>query len=249
MGGRWVIEVDLAVLSTLSQLREALGHPVILVGGRAVQCRLRLARHDTRVTIDIDVMVASELRPARAALATISASQSDPEHPCRLLGAGLDVDLLANDRDEAQRRDPGQIVDDDGLVLLVPPFADALVCDPELFTLAAGAGRVDVWLPRAGALFASKAANLFLEDRPPSGPAMVTTPSRFSMPSAHWPWRMTSDCFRLNAAACSRSWCRRSGTAGLLPKRDCPVPPSPTPKLPSRCWSPLSPLRSDRLGF
>lgn len=168
MGGRWVIEVDLAVLSTLSQLREALGHPVILVGGRAVQCRLRLARHDTRVTIDIDVMVASELRPARAALATISASQSDPEHPCRLLGAGLDVDLLANDRDEAQRRDPGQIVDDDGLVLLVPPFADALVCDPELFTLAAGAGRVDVWLPRAGALFASKAANLFLEDRPPA---------------------------------------------------------------------------------
>jgi hypothetical protein len=126
-----MIEVEPAVVRTLRRLTHALGGLVLLVGGRAVQCRLRLARYETRVTLDIDILLDWRLRPARQSLATIPAVQDDPLHPCRLTGAGLDVDLLTGDLDQATQTDPGRIVDDDGLVLLVPPFVDALVLNAE----------------------------------------------------------------------------------------------------------------------
>lgn len=156
---RPVIGVPGEVVDTIAGLRDAVG-PVVLVGGWAVHCRLAMGRSRARPTSDVDVLLGAESRPARAALEAAAAVQDDPSHPCRLSGLPLLVDLLADGPDDAV------VVDDDGLSLLVPPFAGLLGRAWEDVVLDASGARTECRLPLAGALFAAKVANLALELRP-----------------------------------------------------------------------------------
>lgn len=167
------IGVPKAIAECLGQLVAALGGPVTLVGGWAVTSRLRMAQSRGRPTEDVDVVLGEHLRPAAAALAAISAVQDDPEHPCRLAGLPVLVDLLAegpaNALVPAHLADRA-VTDADGLRLLVPPFARLLCATAEQVRFEAegqSADGVVVALPRAGALLAAKVANLDLEDRRP----------------------------------------------------------------------------------
>ncbi len=160
--------VPTIVAETLGSLNRALGQQVMLVGGWAVHCRLVLADRRTRPTEDVDVVLGRELRPARAALKAINAVQDDPRHVARLSGLPLLVDLLADDVEEALRLEPGVLYDEDGLALMVPPFADLLAPRAEHVDLISGESTVDVLLPSAGALFACKVGNLYLEFRQPA---------------------------------------------------------------------------------
>lgn len=163
-----------AVVASLRTVVDALPGGVVLVGGWAVRCRLRMARAAVRATEDLDVLLGGDARPARDALAAVDAIQKDPGHPCRLEGLPLLVDLLADDLpngvDVAR---PGRvderIEDPDGLVLLVPPFGKLLARSAEWVRLAseADADGCMVRLPSAGALFAGKVANIALDFRPP----------------------------------------------------------------------------------
>lgn len=167
------IGVPRAVAGCLGQLVAALGGPVTLIGGWAVTCRLRMARSRGRPTEDVDVVLGEHLRPAAAALAAISAVQDDPEHPCRLAGLPVLVDLLAEGPTASlvpAHLADRSVTDADGLRLLVPPFARLLCATAEHVRLEAedqASGSAIVGLPRAGALFAAKVANLDLEDRHP----------------------------------------------------------------------------------
>lgn len=169
-GADIVIAAPDVVVRCLSSLLDAIGQPVILAGGWAVRCRLRMARVEGRPTEDLDIFLSHDLRPAREALAGIDAVQADPVHPCRLIGLPLVVDLLAA-RDEAAVAGTGPpdelITDPDGLQMLVPPFARTLVSSVDEVTLAAREESVRVILPRAGALFAAKVGNLALDEREP----------------------------------------------------------------------------------
>lgn len=167
------IGVPKAVAECLAQLVAALGGPVTLIGGWAVTTRLRMARSRGRPTEDIDIVVGEHLRPAAAALAAIDAVQDDPEHPCRLAGLPVLVDLLAEAPSGslvAAHVADRSVTDADGLELLVPPFARLLCATAEHVRLEAddhpGVSAV-IALPRAGALLAAKMANLDLEDRLP----------------------------------------------------------------------------------
>jgi hypothetical protein len=126
------IAVPAEVVSTLSALVDALSEPVVLVGGWAVACRLRMARTDNRPTEDVDAMLRMTGRPHKAALDAIDAIQRDAAHPCRLSGPtlALSVDLLADrpaDVVGAIGRGTGdEVVSVGGLQLLVPPCAALL---------------------------------------------------------------------------------------------------------------------------
>lgn len=157
---RPVIGVPGEVVETVAGLRSAVG-AVVLVGGWAVHCRLAMGRSRARPTSDLDVLLGSDSRPARAALEGVAAVQDDPSHPCRLSGLPLLVDLLADGPQDAV------VVDEDGLSLLVPPFAGLLSRAWEEVVLDADGSRTESRLPLAGALFAAKVANLALELRPP----------------------------------------------------------------------------------
>ena len=157
---RPVIGVPGEVVDTIAGLRAAVGD-VVLVGGWAVHCRLAMGRSRARPTSDVDVLLGEESRPAKAALAAATAVQDDPSHPCRLSGLPLLVDLLADGPDDAV------VVDEDGLSLLVPPFAGLLGRAWEEVVLDADGARTSCRLPLAGALFAAKVGNLALELRPP----------------------------------------------------------------------------------
>lgn len=163
-----------AVVASLRIVVDALPGGVVLVGGWAVRCRLRMARAAVRPTEDLDLLLRGDARPARDALAAVDAIQADPEHPCRLEGLPLLVDLLADDLpDGVDGARPGRvderIEDPDGLVLLVPPFGLLLARSAELVRLVseADADGCMVRLPSAGALFAGKVANVALDFRTP----------------------------------------------------------------------------------
>lgn len=161
-----VIEVPVEVVATISALSGAVDGPIVLAGGWAVRCRLRMARAQVRATEDVDAILTADLRPAAAALAAASLVQNDPEHPCRLAGAPLVVDLLAADDAVVAVHDV--IEDADGLRLIVPPAARFLVSSAERVVLESPSGeRVDALLPRAGALLAAKVGNIALENRAP----------------------------------------------------------------------------------
>lgn len=157
------IVVPPPVAETLARLADAVGSEVVLVGGWAVACRLRMARYPVRPTEDLDVLLRDEARPARAALAAISAVQADGAHPCRVSGLPLTLDLLADGDDEF-------VNDPDGLRLLVPPFASLLVRTAQPVRLVDAKEHMEatVSLPLAGALFATKVANVAFDfrDRP-----------------------------------------------------------------------------------
>lgn len=162
------------VVTSLVEITEAIGTPVVLVGGWAVRCRLQMARSEARPTDDLDVLLGVHARPARAALEAIGAVQSDPAHPCRLQGLPLLVDLLADDVPDAitpvapGRRDL-RVEDADGLQLLVPPFAELLVrtAEPVRLTAVDREESCVILLPRAGGVMAAKVANIALEFRTP----------------------------------------------------------------------------------
>lgn len=160
-----VIAAPDAVVRSLASLLEAIGQPAILAGGWAVRCRLRMARVEARPTEDLDVVLTRDLRPAREALADIDAVQADPDHPCRLIGLPLVVDLLAASDGTAVGVPDDLVTDPDGLHLLVPPFASTLVAAVDLVTLSATDASVVALLPRAGALFAAKVGNIALDER------------------------------------------------------------------------------------
>lgn len=171
---RATIVVPAEVAATLALLVGAVGPAVVLVGGWAVVCRLRMARSATPPTVDLDVLLRADARPARAALAAIEAVQSDPRHSCRLDGLPLLVDLLADGPSASlavghRGRGDGEIEDEDGLRLLIPPFAALLTRTAEPMRLADENGDAEavVRLPRAGALLAAKIANITLELRQP----------------------------------------------------------------------------------
>ncbi|HUP87410.1 MAG TPA: hypothetical protein VM143_17295 [Acidimicrobiales bacterium] len=161
-----VIRVPEPVAETLATLSSAVGGGVVLVGGWAVQCRLRMARRQIRPTSDLDVILGPATRPARSALEAASAIQDDPEHPCRISGLPLLVDLLAERPDAAVVGADDTVTDHDGLRLLVPPFASLLARATEPVRLEGEPSQVIVCLPLAGALFAGKTANIGLEHRP-----------------------------------------------------------------------------------
>lgn len=163
------IVVPAPVVSTVAALTAAVGSDVVLAGGWAVACRLRMARTTTRPTEDVDIVLGPRARPARRALEAASVTQLDPRHPCRLVGLPLWVDLLGTDpTSDLPGGDGALVVDPDGLRLLTPPFADLLVRSAETVVLDDNKGlRSDVRLPRAGALLAAKVGNLALEDRAP----------------------------------------------------------------------------------
>lgn len=167
------IAVPIDVVTSLATISDVVGAPVVLVGGWAVRCRLQMARSDARPTDDLDLLFGSHLRPAGSALEAIGVVQSDPSHPCRLTGLPLVVDLLADDVPDGVAVGPGrrdQVVEDpDGLRLLIPPFAELLVRSAEAIRLVVKDGdeTSGVLLPRAGALFAAKVANIALEFRAP----------------------------------------------------------------------------------
>lgn len=162
------------VVASLVGITEAIGTPVVLVGGWAVRCRLQMARSAARPTDDLDVLLGSHARPARAALEAIGAVQSDPAHPCRLEGLSMLVDLLADDVPDASAplapgRQDVRVEDADGLQLLVPPFARLLVrtAEPVRFVAMDREDSCVVLVPRAGAVMAAKVANITLEFRTP----------------------------------------------------------------------------------
>jgi len=161
-----VIRVPEAVADTLARLTGAVGGHVVLVGGWAVQCRLRMARRDIRPTSDVDVILGPASRPARAALEAAAAVQDDPTHPCRVSGLPLLVDLLAEAPGEAVVATQESFSDPDGLRLLVPPFAGLLARATDTVRLEGETSAAEVRLPLAGALFAAKIANFGLELRP-----------------------------------------------------------------------------------
>jgi hypothetical protein len=168
------IAVPGAVVATLDRLHQALPSPTVLVGGWAVRCRLQMARSQARPTDDVDVVLPASVRPARAALDAIEAVQADPQHPCRLKGLPLLVDLLAEDvptgvATEHPGRVDERVTDPDGLELLVPPFARLLTrtSEPVALTTADGTLAADVRLPLAGALLAAKVANVAMDFRRP----------------------------------------------------------------------------------
>lgn len=160
-----VIRVPEPVADTLARLTAAVGE-VVLVGGWAVQCRLKMARREIRPTADVDVILGPESRPARAALEAASAIQDDPTHPCRISGLPLLVDLLAEGPADAVVATDESLTDADGLRLLVPPFAGLLARTTETLRLEGETSEAEVGLPLAGALFAAKVANFGLELRP-----------------------------------------------------------------------------------
>lgn len=162
------------VVGSLRAVVDALPAGVVLVGGWAVRCRLRMARAAVRATEDLDLLLRDDARPARAALASVNAVQADPAHPCRLEGLPLLVDLLADDLPEGvEVARPGRvderIEDPDGLVLLVPPFGRLLARSAEWVRLVSEAEPegCTVRLPSAGALVAAKVANIGLDFRTP----------------------------------------------------------------------------------
>lgn len=163
------IVVPVEVVTTLTMLTRAVGSAVVLVGGWAVISRLRMARSATPPTVDLDVLLGDGARPARAALESLSAVQSDPRHSCRLEGLPLLVDLLANAPADHPARGDLVIEDVDGLKLLVPPFGALLArtADPMRFVDESEQADVVLGLPRAGALLAAKVANITLEHRTP----------------------------------------------------------------------------------
>jgi hypothetical protein len=170
MSGPPIVAVPAPLPEVLDRLASALGGPVVVVGGWAVHCRLRMGRSDTRPTEDLDVIVGWHLRPAAAALGALHAVQDDPEHPCRLTGLPLLVDLLADDDPPVVAAyQPDRLVEDaDGLRLLKPLQGGLLTRTAEPALLADPDGRTaEVLLPRAGPLFAAKMANLTLEGRGP----------------------------------------------------------------------------------
>lgn len=166
---RAAIVVPGDVSTTLAMIIAAVGSEVVVVGGWAVSCRLRMARMAARPTEDLDLLLGEGARPARAALEALSAVQSDPRHDCRLEGLPLLVDLLAACPLDHPGRGDAVIEDADGLKLLVPPFGALLARSAEPMRLldAMGAGEAVVGLPRAGALLAAKVANITLELRRP----------------------------------------------------------------------------------
>ena len=161
------------IVASVASISRAVGAPTVLVGGWAVRCRLQMARSDARPTDDLDLLLGADVRPAGAALEAIGAVQPDPSPPCRLAGLPLLVDLLADDVPEAVASGRGRtdevVEDPDGLRLLVPPFAELLARTAEEVQLVSldGDDRCVVLLPRAGALFAAKVANITLEFRTP----------------------------------------------------------------------------------
>lgn len=167
MRGSATVVVPNQVVSTIAAMAAALGEDIVLAGGWAIACRLRMARTTTRPTEDIDIVLGPASRPARRALEAASAAQDDPRHPCRLVGLPLWVDLLGTDPEAHVPGGDGALVTDpDGLRLLTPPFADLLVRSAEPVVLDDDAGtRAIIRLPRAGALVAAKVGNLALEDR------------------------------------------------------------------------------------
>lgn len=166
-----VIVVPDEVAETLSALAGVLRGSIVLVGGWAVTCRLRMARTVARPTSDVDVLLMTDSRPARAALERLAMVQVDDAHPCRLTGLPLAVDLLAADAAEQDLATPArvdrQVTDTDGLRLLVPPFGELLARTADAVTVegASGAARTAVSLPRVGGLIAAKVANISLEMR------------------------------------------------------------------------------------
>lgn len=156
MAGSLVVIVPDVVADVLRRLNEALSVNVILAGGWAVHVSLVLAGRSARPTEDIDVTLRQEMRPARSSLAAIDALQNDPTHAARLTGLPLVVDLLADDSEEAMKVEPGIVRDDDGLKLMVPPFADLFANRARLVTLESKSCATSVLLPSPGALFASK---------------------------------------------------------------------------------------------
>jgi hypothetical protein len=161
------ISIDEQLCADLAALNAALGTPVVLAGGWAVQCRLRMGRASIRATEDLDVILSSHHRPAKDRLEAIGVRQDDPRHSCRLLGRTTDIDLLADDDPPVlQGHLPSRVVEDqDGLRLLRSPQAQLLVRGAEPVLLTGGSITTDVLLPRAGALVAAKMANLTLENR------------------------------------------------------------------------------------
>lgn len=166
---RPIIEVPAMVVGTLAALSQAVNGRLVMAGGWAVACRLRMGGSESRPTEDLDLMVATELRPAAEALAAIDVLQHDSTHPCRLSGLPLLVDLLATEEPIFGGAVDGELVTDpDGLNLLVPPFARLLAAVAQPVILEdLGATRVEVGLPLAGALLAAKVANIALEHRAP----------------------------------------------------------------------------------
>ena len=134
--------VPAEVVQSLALVTEALQAPVVLIGGWAVRCRLLMARSASRPTDDLDILLVTTARPARAALEAVNAVQSDPSHPCRLDGLPLLVDVPADELPSgvAPGR-PGRvderIEDPDGLNLLVPPFGGLLARSAEPMRLLA----------------------------------------------------------------------------------------------------------------
>ena len=120
-------------------------------------------------------MVTTFPRPTPSALLSIGAIQDDPKHPCRVSGLPLLVDLLADRVAEGgvsprPGRADGDLIDADGLHLLVPPFGALLARASEEVVLTTAQGSVEdvtVRLPLAGALFAGKVGSLALEQRAP----------------------------------------------------------------------------------
>lgn len=172
-----IIVVPHDVVTCVALLTEAVAEPITMVGGWAVGMRLRMARADGRPTEDLDVLLASSARPAAAALRAVDAVQSDPQHPCRLAGLPLLVDLLADGDPDHVLTVLGNdvITDPDGLRLLIPPMARLLSAASEevvLESLEDAGTRASTRLPRAGALFAAKVANIALEFR--SAPKRAT---------------------------------------------------------------------------
>ena len=157
-----MIGVPEEVVDTVTRLRGVVTD-IVMVGGWAVHCRLAMGRSRSRPTSDLDVILGPDSRPARAALEAIAAVQDDPGHPCRVSGLPLLVDLLSAEGDAARE----VVVDEDGLALLIPPFASLLERTAESIVLEAGGARTDCSLPTAGALLAAKVGNLALEHRTP----------------------------------------------------------------------------------
>jgi hypothetical protein len=137
---------------------------LVLVGGWAVHCRLRMGRQAARMTVDLDVLIGGHLRPARQRLDAIHAVQSDPKHSCRLEGLGIDVDLLTGDDPPVLRgHETSRVVEDpDRLRLLKPPQGQLLARLVDPVRVADDTATADALLPRAAPLLAVKLANLTL---------------------------------------------------------------------------------------